>query len=119
MAILIVLLLGCATGDPAHDHPDADPEPARAPALEPPPAARRRLSPEDVLAIARAAEDPGAAVRELDRYPFAFELTQERQGWFAQQGIPGEVADYLEKRAEVDWEALRGDVDPATPAAGR
>ena len=51
LAILIVLLLGCATGDPAHDHPDADPEPARAPALEPPPAARRRLSPEDVLAI--------------------------------------------------------------------
>ena len=72
---------------------------------------------EDLALIGR--RDPGAAVRELDRYPFAFELTQERQGWFAQQGIPGEVADYLEKRAEVDWEALRGDVDPATPAAGR
>lgn len=107
-------LLGCSA-EPGQDHPASDPEPARAPALEPPPAAQRTLQPADVLEIVRQAPDPGAAVRELDRYPFGFELSQEQQGWFVRHGVSGEVADYLAKRAEVDWEALRGDVDPASP----
>ena len=113
--VCVLFALACSSSEPGYDHPDADPEPARAPALEPPPAQPTALEPEDVLRVVAQARDPGAAVRELDRYPFAFELSDERQGWFVRQGVPGEVADYLAKRAEVDWEDLRGDVDPTTP----
>ncbi|MEZ6188821.1 MAG: hypothetical protein R3F62_27935 [Planctomycetota bacterium] len=114
-SIFLLGLCACSTHEPGLDHPDQDPAPARAPDLEPPPAQAQALSPQEVLDRVRAAEDPGDAVRELDRYPFAFELDAARLAWFDAEGVPPAVADYLAKRAEVDWEALRGDVDPSSP----
>jgi len=52
-----------------------------------------------------------AAIVYLDRYPFDFELSEELD-WLKTQDLAPEVIDYLEKRARVDWEALRGDIDP-------
>lgn len=92
-------LLGCASGPST-----------RAPALDPPPAAERRLDREAVVAEAKA-RDPDAAIAHLDRYPFEFELSEELE-WLRAQELAPEVLDYLEKRSRVDWEALRGDIDP-------
>tara|TARA_R110002072_G_scaffold65971_4_gene163091 strand:+ start:936 stop:1235 length:300 start_codon:yes stop_codon:yes gene_type:complete len=86
------------------------PASSRAPALDPPPAAERRLDREEVVREARK-RAPGPAIAYLDRYPFDFELSSELS-WLRTQEMAPEVVDYLEKRARVDWEALRGDIDP-------
>lgn len=82
----------------------------RAPALDPPPAAERRLDREAVVREAQA-RTPDKAIAHLDRYPFDFELSEELP-WLRAQEMAPEVVDYLEKRSRVDWEALRGDIDP-------
>ncbi|MCO5169766.1 MAG: hypothetical protein M9894_25800 [Planctomycetes bacterium] len=111
----VLVALGCA----AADHPDPD-APARgelvvAPRLDPPPARRGALEREDVLALARSHADPADAIAALDVRRFGFPLDDDALDWFGQQGVDPAVMDYLVKRARVDWDALRGDVDPDGP----
>jgi hypothetical protein len=109
LAALLCSALGC--GDP-----EPDPVP---PAYEPPPASGESLQPEDVVTISAEAEDPADAIARLDRHSFGFELDAAALEWLEPQ-VPVEVQDYLRKRAQVDWEALRGGVDPEVgPAEGQ
>ncbi|MBL4848693.1 MAG: hypothetical protein JKY65_24490 [Planctomycetes bacterium] len=80
------------------------------PRLRAAPAAARRLDRDEVLSEA-ASREPDDAIAFLDRYPFDFDLEQELE-WFRTQEMASEVLDYLSKRARIDWESLRGDVDP-------
>ncbi len=97
------------------------PEPGRpvAPRHAPPPARGPGLTRAEVVAVARAAEDPAAAIYDLDLQRFAFALDAEALAWLEGQALAPEVVDYLRKRSRVDWEALRGDVDPWAEPPGR
>lgn len=86
-----------------------------APRLAPPPARDGALDAEGALNVTRRHTDPADAIAELDTHRFAFALDEATLTWFGQQGVDPAVLDYLEKRAKVDWEALRGDVDPESP----
>jgi hypothetical protein len=87
----------------------------RAPGLEPPPArSGAPLERERALAIAQGS-DPEQAIEELDGSRFDFVLDAGTIAWFEKEGAPGEVLDYLKKRGSVDWDSLRGDVDPRSP----
>jgi hypothetical protein len=100
-----LLSIWCATWAACASGPEA-----RAPGYDPPPAAERRLDRAEVLSEATSRE-PDGAIAFLDRHPFDFDLENEL-GWFTEQGLAPEVLDYLSKRSRVDWESLRGDVDP-------
>ncbi len=63
------------------------------------------------------AHDSDAAIALLDRHPFTFPLDEAALAWFRAAEVAPPVLDYLSKRARVDWEALRGDVDPDTPVS--
>jgi hypothetical protein len=90
-------------------------ETGRAPGLEPPPARPgEALTREQALEIARG-EDLELAIRLLDERRFAFVLDAAAIGWFERGGATPEAVDYLRKRCRVDWEGLRGDVDPDAP----
>ena len=65
--------------------------------------------------IVRRAGDPADAIATLDARPFEFELDGEALEWFGERDLAPPVLDYLEKRSKIDWDALRGDVDPAGP----
>ena len=96
----------------------AGPEPGVvvvAPPLAPPPSENKRLSRERVVAIAQKANDPGDAIATLDTRPFAFELDAPTLEWLAGQGLSPQVLDYLHKRSRIDWDSMRGDVDPSGP----
>lgn len=87
----------------------------RAPSLEPPPArSGEPLTREQALEMARS-EDVEHAISELDASRFGFVLDAATIGWFERQGATPEAIDYLRKRSHVDWEGLRGDVDPGSP----
>ena len=105
-----LLLAGCAA-------PQQDEGPVHlvAPDLAPPPARSDSLTREGVLEVARSHDDPAEAIRRLDASPFAFRLDPEALSWFGGQGLEPAVLDYLEKRSQIDWAALRGDVDPNSP----
>lgn len=108
---LAVALAGCV---------ETEPEPTVvvvAPTLAPPPSSRIRLSREQALEIAQGSDDPADAIEILDSRPFGFDLDESAIGWFGAQGVAPAVMDYLRKRSKVDWEALRGDVDPGTPGS--
>ena len=108
-ALALLFLAGCTAPRP----------PGRAPALEPPPLrSSAPLSREDVLRLVAEAEDPERAIQTLDERRFEFALDAATVEWFKNQGIPPEVLDYLRKRARIDWEGLRGDVDPDSPEVG-
>jgi hypothetical protein len=102
---LLAMLLGCAS--PPR-------ETGRAPDLAPPPAREGALSKEDALALSRSLP-PERAIRALDEKRFGFVLDDAMIGWFQREGSPEEVVDYLRKRRRVNWEGLRGDVDPSGP----
>lgn len=93
------LLVGCAA-----------PPRGRAPDLDPPPARAERLTRAQVLALGQRGE-PEEAIEELDRYPFGFDLRAALPE-LERAALPPAVLDYLRKRSRVDWEALRGEVDP-------
>lgn len=138
IALLITLLLaGCRSGE---DHPepvvagrppppdvgaDATPDvtedqgqggPARAPGLEPPPdRGGPGLSRDQVLVVARGHEDAAEAIAVLDQTRFTFRLDAGAVRWFGGQGLDPAVLDYLDKRSRIDWDALRGDIDPDAP----
>jgi len=104
-ALLVAALLsGCATTR----------ETGAAPDLAPPPAREGALTREQALELARTLP-PERAIRALDERRFGFVLDDGTIGWFEKQGAAEEVVDYLRKRRKVDWEGLRGDVDPTGP----
>jgi hypothetical protein len=105
--VAMALFLGCE----GPSHPEAPPPEAVAPAYEPPPAQEEPLTREEVLLRGRA-EDSDEAIGELDRHPFDFELDEPNLAWLQREGVRKPVLDYLHKRSKVDWDALRGDVDP-------
>src|SRR5262245_18717810 len=87
----------------------------QAPGLEPPPArSGEGITREQALAITRE-DDSERAIQRLDAARFSFGLDAGTAGWFEREATPAEVVDYLKKPRRVDWEGLRGDVDPATP----
>jgi hypothetical protein len=105
--LALVVLVGCST---TH-------ETGRAPRLEPPPArSGEPLTKDQALALAK---DPDAeqAIDELDAHRLGFVLDAPTIVWFEKEGATPEALDYLSKRTRVDWEGLRGDVDPGTPEA--
>ncbi|MCW8139039.1 MAG: hypothetical protein KIT58_09065 [Planctomycetota bacterium] len=104
----LLVAAGCAT---TSDHPEV----VVAPRLAPPPARGGALDRDEALAVAQAHPDPADAIAALDTRRFDFALDAEALAWFGQQGLDPAVMDYLEKRARVDWDALRGDVDPEGP----
>lgn len=108
--LLGLVLGGCGASEPDPDHPDD--VVLVAPRLAPPPARDGALDRDAALAVARRHADPAEAITELDAHRFAFALDAAALAWFGQQGVEPAVMDYLEKRSKVDWEALRGDVDP-------
>ncbi len=133
----VLLLAGCRSGE---DHPepvvagrppppdvsaDATPDPdqggpARAPGLEPPPdRGGPGLSRDQVLTVARGHEDPADAIAVLDQTRFTFRLDAGAVRWFGGQGLDPALLDYLDKRSRIDWDALRGDVDPDAPEPDR
>jgi len=105
-ALLSVLLVsGCTV---THDV-------ERGPLLEPPPArGGAPLTKDEALALAKD-PDIDHAIEELDAHRLAFVLDAPTIAWFEKEGAAVEVSDYLSKRARVDWEGLRGDIDPRTP----
>jgi hypothetical protein len=86
-----------------------------APRLAPPPPRDDELDREGALRIALRHTDPADAIVELDSRRFRFALDDPTLAWFGEQGVEPQVLDYLSKRAHVDWESLRGDVDPDGP----
>jgi hypothetical protein len=106
---LLVALAGCAGPAPTGTAPDLEPPPASS---EPP------LSRAEVLEVVKGSPDNEQAIRTLDARRFAFALDAATVEWFRDQGVPTEIADYLEKRARVDWDGLRGDIDPSSPEHG-
>lgn len=86
-----------------------------APRLTPPPAKQGALDREAALELARGHADPADAIAALDAHRFAFELDEAAITWFGERGVEPEVLDYLRKRSMVDWESLRGDIDPDSP----
>lgn len=82
------------------------------------PAADSPLTREQVLSLANG-RDTQDAIAEIDRHPLAFPLDGSNLAWFEDRLIPPEVVDYLKKRAQVDWSAMRPEppraLDPGTP----
>lgn len=107
--------------DASPDVTDPDPGPAgRAPGLEPPPdRGGPGFSRDQVLVVARGHEDPADAIAVLDQTRFTFRLDAGAVRWFGAQGLDPAVVDYLDKRSRIDWDALRGDVDPDAPDPDR
>src|SRR5581483_8755553 len=104
LAFYAAFLAGCTTTR----------EVGRAPSLEPPPAREGEpLTREQALDIAKS-EDAESAIRSLDDHRFQFVLDAPMLGWFERGGATPEALDYLRKRGRVDWDGLRGDVDPRT-----
>ena len=104
--ILALLLVGCAEPRSRGSSGMLEPPPARS---------GTPLSREAALSIAKQ-PDPELAIESLDEQRIGFALDAPTLEWFRQQGAPSEVLDYLSKRARVDWEGLRGDIDSRTPA---
>lgn len=84
-----------------------------APALAPPPAGAEALSQEEVLDLSRRARDPEDAIKRIDARPLAFPLDEAHLSALGAEGIDPDVLDYLKRRSQVDWEALRGDIPDA------
>lgn len=118
---LLLLAGGCASeprpepaiARPIEAEPDDEPgaEPARPPRLAPPPARGRGLDEAEVVALARRHADPRDAIDALDQRRFGFALDEPALERLSGQQLGEEIMDYLRKRARVDWEALRGDID--------
>lgn len=110
----VILCLGCAAPDRDPEDPGVTPPGVEvvAPGLDPPPARGDALDRRAVLRIAQAHADPADAIAELDSRRFAFALDDASIEWFGREGVDPQLLDYLRKRAAVDWDALRGDVDP-------
>jgi hypothetical protein len=90
-----------------------------APYLEPPPADRSEpLTRDQVLREIERTKNHEDAIQALDDLRFAFVLDAATIEWFRVHDVAPEVLDYLRKRARVDWEGLRGDIDPRAPEAG-
>lgn len=112
------LAAGCGGADLDPDDPGAPPPDGVvvvAPRLDPPPPRGDALDRPGVVRIAQASADPADAIVELDTRRFAFTLDDAAIEWFRGEGVDSQVLDYLRKRAAVDWDALRGDVDPDGP----
>lgn len=107
-------LVGCS-GAPAADDDHPRDVIVVAPRLAPPPARGAPLDREAALAVARRHLDAADAIAELDARRLGFPLDDPALEWFGEQGLEPAVLDYLRKRAKVDWESLRGDVDPDGP----
>ena len=106
LALCCAALAGCAEPD----------ERASAPHLAPPPArAEAPLTKSDALEIIAHARDADHAVKSLDLHRLAFSLDGTTIDWFKENGAAPEVIDYLKKRARIDWDGLRGDIDPRSP----
>lgn len=122
-AVLLVFLIGSVllgAALPGCDSAEHDPDRPDgvvlvAPRLDPPPARDGALERDAALRLARRQPDPADAIAELDARRFAFALDDATLAWFGQQGVDPAVLDYLKKRAMIDWESLRGDVDPDGP----
>ncbi|MBI3726057.1 hypothetical protein HY251_19175 [bacterium] len=99
-------LSGCAAPAERGVAPDLEPPPARADAP---------LTKVEALDIVTHARDTDHAVKSLDEHRLAFALDETTFDWFRENGAAPEVIDYLKKRARVDWDGLRGDVDPTAP----
>ena len=107
---LTLLVIACA--EPGDPEPAPGPPPAAvAPPYAPPPAAEQALTQEGLLELA-AAHPSDEVIAKVDRHPLAFELDEPTLAELQAKGLPGEVLDYLRKRSRVDWDALRGEVDP-------
>jgi hypothetical protein len=120
LAVVALGLCGVGCGGPALDPEDpGGPAPdgveVVAPRLDPPPPRGDALDRPGVLRVAQGHVDPADAIVELDTRRFAFALDDPAIEWFGQQGVDPQVLDYLRKRAAIDWDALRGDVDPDGP----
>jgi hypothetical protein len=111
LVVVSLMLAGCGPEpSPEDEHPT--PETAEAPRLAPPPAEGDAIGREEVVRLARAHAEPDDAIRALDARRFAFALDDAALTWLGRQGLEPQVLDYLNKRAKVDWEALRGDIPP-------
>lgn len=76
------------------------------------------LTREQVLQLATL-KDPQDAIAEIDRHPLSFALDNASLAWFEDRVVPPEVADYLRKRAQVDWSQVRGDALADAPPPSR
>lgn len=110
--LLLLTLTLCACAEPGELEPAPGPAPrAVAPPYQPPPAAAEPIDRAELLELARA-HPPDEVIAKVDRHPLAFALDEGALSELEGQGLPAEVLDYLRKRARVDWESLRGEVDP-------
>lgn len=117
-SVVVLLAVGCRGAAPDPEDPGAPPPEGVevvAPRLAPPPPRDGELDRDGALRVARRHPDPADAILELDSRRFGFALDDATLEWFGQQGVEPQVLDYLSKRARVDWESLRGDVDPDGP----
>ena len=115
---LLLLTWGCGGADLDPEDPGApapDGVEVVPPRLAPPPARDVALDRDGALHVAQRHADPSDAILELDAHRFEFALDEPALEWFGAQGVEPQVLDYLSKRARVDWESLRGDVDPDGP----
>ena len=111
--VSLLLLVGalCACAAPEEPAPEpGPPERSVAPPYRPPPAAEEAIERPELIALA-GAHPPEEVISRVARHPLAFEL-DERTLRELEAELPAEVMDYLRKRARVDWESLRGEVDP-------
>lgn len=69
------------------------------------------LTKEGALQTVREASDPESAIATLEARRFAFRLDEPTLAWFADNGVPQEVFDYLAKRSKVDWDSLHDSSD--------
>jgi hypothetical protein len=128
--VLPVVLMGCTTTVRTHDSwrvsQDDSPrtsepvpvqgQPVQAARRDPvrPKTAADPLTKEQVLAIAGRLE-PAEAIAEIDRHPLAFPLSKENLSWFEDRLVAPELADYLKKRSQVNWEQLAKPAEPTPP----
>lgn len=100
--IALAVLAGCGSTEPRTV--------SVAPPLAPPPADPDALNEEQVLELSRRAVDPEDAIRRIDSRPLSFPLDQAHLSALGAQGLDPDVLEYLERRARIDWAALRGDI---------
>jgi len=113
LSLALVLVFSCAAAVSACAAPR---EQRVAPDLEPPPArSEPSLTKAQALDLVSGANDADDAVRSLDTHRLGFSLDPATIDWFKDQGAAPEVIDYLKKRSRVDWDGMRGDIDPRAP----